>query len=121
MKQVRHAKVFVVLCLFSFVLHAQHSHPSSVSQSGKIAGVVLDINDARIADATVIIERAKFKRELRSGDAGEFEIELPAGVYQITVEKHGFNRFVVESLKVKPKVTEMINIHMNVMVIRDPY
>ena len=88
---------------------------SAGPQTGRILGVVLDRNDARVAGATVIIEggpKLDFKRELKSGEAGEFEIKLPPGVYRITVEANGFHRFEGPELKVQARATEMINIHL---------
>ncbi len=77
-------------------------------------GVLLDANDARVVNATVKIDGGKIKRKVKSGQEGEFEIWLPAGNYQITVEANGFRRFVYSPLKVKPDETEMINIHLKV-------
>ena len=81
-------------------------------RTGKVSGVVLDLNEARIVDAVVTIQNPKVKRRVKSGYEGEFEIELPAGIYELTVEAGGFCKFYGESLKVKHKETEMVNIHM---------
>lgn len=90
--------------------------------TGRIKGVVLDANDARVVGASLTIEgspQASFKRRLKTGEAGEFELELPAGVYDIAVEAAGFRHFTGWELKVKPRETEMINIHLEVGPIVD--
>ena len=83
-------------------------------QTGKIIGVVLDANNARIVGAAIKIKNAQFYREAQSGAEGEFAFELPAGVYQITVEQPGFRRFKLSSFRVQAHVRELVNIHMEV-------
>lgn len=83
-------------------------------QTGKIIGLVLDANDARIVGATIRVESARFHRKLRSGDEGDFEVELPAGAYRITVEKDGFQRFEIASFRVNETARELVNVHMEV-------
>ena len=94
------------------------SRKSSAKQPmGKIKGLVLDPNNARIAGARIIIESSRkigFKSQLTSGEEGDFEIKVPVGIYYITVEANCFRRFEGWELKVNPKVTEMINIHLEV-------
>src|SRR5260370_40782030 len=85
---------------------------SSKSGAGRIKGAILDINHARVVNAIVRVNGGEIKRSLRSNDEGQFEISLPAGSYQVTVEANGFRRFVYSSLRVKPDQTEMINIHL---------
>jgi hypothetical protein len=119
MKQLKLLTICACLILFSAVLSKPtYSLQSSAKQSmGKIKGLVLDRNYARVVDATIIIESSPkigFKRQLKSGEAGDFEIEIPAGVYKIMVEAHGFRLSEGWELKVNPKVTEMINIHLEV-------
>ncbi|HEX8709601.1 MAG TPA: carboxypeptidase-like regulatory domain-containing protein [Pyrinomonadaceae bacterium] len=83
-------------------------------QTGKLVGTVLDVNDARIVGAAIKIENARFGRRLFSGDEGDFEVELPAGTYQITVQKEGFQRFELSPFRVNGKVCELVSIHMKV-------
>ena len=80
----------------------------------KIRGVILDINDARVTNALVKVEAGKIRRVVTSDYEGQFEISLPPGSYQITVEANGFRRFVYSSLKVQTNKTEIINIHLDV-------
>jgi hypothetical protein len=113
MKYVKFKSIVVSLILISMMSAISTiSALDSNKAKGRIMGVVVDRYDARVANAQVIIEQGKFKREIKSGEAGEFKIELPAGVYQIEVYAPRFLRFYGESLKVKSNVTEMINIHL---------
>ena len=123
MKQPRFTLPIILLSILATVtcVGQQRTSPNAQKTNGKIQGVLLDINDARIVGARVIIENGKLKRELTSADEGNFEIELPAGSYQIRVEANGFRKFELSPFKVKAGVTEMINIHMEVAVISVPF
>jgi uncharacterized membrane protein len=114
--------ILFVLIPTAFIFAGQRRSSPRVrnTQAGKIIGVVLDANNARIVGATIKIENARFNRELQSGEEGNFEVELPAGTYQITVEKHGFQRFELSPFRVNANVCELVNVHMEVMVFRDP-
>jgi hypothetical protein len=85
-----------------------------------VAGVVLDVNNARVARATVTIESKGFSKALITGDSGEFEASLPAGEYWFTVDANGFCKFESELLRVRPNMTEMMNVHLEVMVMDGP-
>ena len=96
------------------------SRPASPARrpTGKVVGVILDPNDARVPEAAVRFKSGGRTREVTSDEQGQFEISLPEGRYQVTVEARHFRRFVLSSLEVKSNVTEMINIHLEVAVPR---
>jgi hypothetical protein len=91
---------------------------SSAGKSGRVVGVVFDVNDARVVKATITFRSKDFEQQVVSGEAGEFEVELPIAKYPyyFTVEAHGFCKFEGDLLRVHPKTTEMINIHLEVQV-----
>jgi Carboxypeptidase regulatory-like domain len=84
------------------------------SQTSKIVGTVLDANNARIVGAKIKIENEQFSREMLSDDQGIFKIELPAGVYRITVEAAGFQTVKLFPVQAKARVSKSVNIHMEV-------
>ena len=98
------------------------SRPASPAQrpTGKVVGVILDPNGARVPEATVRVKGGGRTREVTSDEQGQFELSLPAGRYRITVEAMGFRRFVSPPLEVKSDASEMINIHLKVAVPRGP-
>ncbi len=113
---------FLILMLATVVCVGQKRSPSrSRTQMGKIQGVVLDASDARIVGAIITIENSQFRRELKSGEEGDFQVALPAGVYQIKAEASGFRRFELSPFKVKAHVSELINIHLDVEPISGRY
>ncbi len=83
-------------------------------QTGRLVGLVMDVNEARVAGATIRIESAQLKRVVRSDDEGKFEIEAPSGSYQITVEQPGFKKFDLPNFRVAAGTCELVNIHLNV-------
>jgi HAMP domain-containing protein len=83
-------------------------------RAGTIIGTVLDKNEARVAGATIEIENVELSRVVRSNDEGSFEVELPAGLYRMTVEMDGFKKFVLSPLRVKAGTRELVSVHMEV-------
>ena len=86
--------------------------------TGKFAGVVLDVNDARVVGATVTIQKGSVKRSTESNDEGEFEVSLPAGDYQVSVEANGFSKFSYSPVTVKVDETKRLKIRLKVAVSR---
>lgn len=84
------------------------------SQMSKITGVVVDANDARIVNARIKVKNEEFSLEVRSDDEGKFAAEVPAGVYQITVEAAGFQRVRLFAVRADAKGGESVNIRMKV-------
>jgi hypothetical protein len=82
-------------------------------------GTLLDINDARIVHAKILIENDKFKWAGESDDAGDFTAVVPPGTYRIYAEANGFRRFESPFLNAKPDVKEMVNLHLEVQTIID--
>jgi hypothetical protein len=116
---MEHVKIAgVIASLVIFGVASTPVTPRPASPAGKVVGVILDANDARVPEATVRAKGGGRTREVECDEQGQFELSLPAGTYQITVEAHGFRRFVYSSLEVKSNVTEMINIHLEVAVPR---
>jgi hypothetical protein len=83
-------------------------------RTSRIVGTVLDKDDSRIAGATIKIENAEFNRVVLSGDQGDFEVRLPAGVYRFTAEMDGFEKVVLSPLRVKAGARESVSIHMEI-------
>jgi hypothetical protein len=75
---------------------------------------VIDVNSSRVVGATISIENAELKKVAKSNDEGRFEIELPAGTYQLTVEQQGFKKFQFSSFRVGVETCELVNIHLEV-------
>lgn len=121
----RRKVIFALFLLFplyatSFAVPLNGQPDQTRERAGRVSGVVLDVNNARVAKARVTIKARNFSREVLTGEAGQFDVDLPAGEYYFTVEANGFCRFEGESLKIKSGAAEMINIHLEVSVMDSP-
>jgi hypothetical protein len=103
---------FLVLILVFAASLAPLSARGSRQQFGKIKGQVVDINDARILRAEVVIAGEGLRWRLTTNDEGEFETLLPTGEYQFSVEADGFQRFSSQRIEIKSGKTQRFNIKM---------
>ena len=107
-------RLMVILLLAVIITVLGLTVVTAQSENSRLIGVVVDRNSARIVGAVITIQNTEFKRNLRSDDEGKFEVELPAGSYEITAEQPGFKKFHNSSFRVGGGATEFINIHMEV-------
>lgn len=112
--------VFALVCLSlspSFI----NARPLPEKQKqGRVSGVVLDVNDARVAGAKITFMRDPDTREVLTDEAGQFDVQLPAGAYRFTVSANGFCKFEREGLIITSGTTELINVHLEVVVYDSP-
>src|SRR5437773_2292334 len=110
------ASVVTSLLVIGVALFSDGAYATASAKQapGKIMGVILDINKARVTNAIVKVEGGNIRRKVASDDQGRFEVSLPAGSYQITVEANGFRRFVSSTLKLRPNHTAKVNIQVDV-------
>jgi hypothetical protein len=93
---------------------------ASSAQTGRMVGMVVDVNGSRIAGATITVEREKFERVVKSDEEGRFEVEAPSGTYELTVEQPGFKKFHLPNFRFAAGTCDLVNIHMNVSMPRLP-
>ena len=92
----------MILLLFaaSFVVSVFAQQPLSL-QPGTVKGVTVDFLGARVPNVTVVFKGAERTRTVVSNAEGQFEIQLPAGQYRVTVPKVGiFYPYERKKLKV---------------------
>lgn len=87
---------------------------SFAQQTGRITGIVVDPNDARVVGAYITIENSEYKRTRRSNSEGKFELRVPSGAYNITVEQSGFKKFRLRDVRVGTETHELGNIKLEV-------
>jgi len=93
----------LAICSIPLPLVQAHAGNSSV---GKFKGVVVDHEDKRIKAADVVVSSKNMSRQMRSNVDGEFEIELPTGIYEISVTKTGLKKHILTNLQIKAGATE---------------
>ena len=104
---MRAAKFFILVIVACASL-------SFAQQTGRITGVVVDPNDARIVGATVRIENGEFRQTKRTDSEGKFELKAPEGLYDLTIEQSGFRKFRMRGFRVDAPTHELGNIRLYV-------
>jgi hypothetical protein len=108
--------VLISVNAFSCALFAEARSLPKKKSNGRVSGVVVDVNDARVVGAKVAIKGHNYAREVLSGDAGQFSVDLRPGEYHFTVDASGFCKFQSNILTIKSGVTETINIHLDLLI-----
>jgi hypothetical protein len=110
--------------LFVFFLAASLLAPLPIHSQGiggSISGTVKEEGGGAVAAAVVklINQQTGQTRTVSTGDTGRYQIrEVPPGVYDITVERPGFNTARVESVRVSvAQVARLSDIILNVATI----
>ena len=61
---------------------------------------MLDLQGARVTEASIVLDGKGIRREIVSDEAGNFLLEVPAGVYRLTVKGHCFKLHQRKALRV---------------------
>ena len=94
--------------------------PSIASaQVAKIAGIVVDPQPARIAQAKVIVAGDRDRRELTTNEEGFFQGNVEPGWYVITVSHYGFETRQFKLL-LKADVVTPLNVTLKVLNAKCP-
>ena len=79
------------------------------AEPGKLTGMVVDPNEARINGAMIVIEKKGFRRELVADEEGFFQVSVPAGMYVVTAKSYGFQPVSRRRVYVKANSVRAIN------------
>lgn len=79
---------------------------------GKVKGTVMDANGAVVVTPrpSIIFKGKNGVRTVVATDSGDYEIALPAGVYEVTTETPGFYPFRRAKFHVLPDSSVVINV-----------
>jgi uncharacterized membrane protein len=93
-------KTILFLCASLLLAFALWQTPSvamerapAPSSEGELKGIVLDINNSRVAGAKVTVESRGAQFEEQSDAEGAYTFKLPAGEYRLTIEADGFKLY----------------------------
>jgi len=73
-------------------------------KAARVAGTVFDPIGAVVVDAKVAVRGSSFERETATNGEGQYEIELPPGIYLIEVRSPGFCRARRASFRARPQI-----------------
>lgn len=111
LKNILGAFSFIVFSMFVMLGNVSPQTHSETRASGKVQGVTRDFLGALVPKAVLVFESGDIKREVVSDESGRFQIELPAGVYQVTVTKLGiFDSFQRKNVKVRNGKTKKFDV-----------
>jgi hypothetical protein len=103
-----------LLILGSMRAEASAQSTVSVEPLVRIKGAIVDWQDARIVNASVLIEGKDLRREVTSGETVEFTVELPKGIYRVKVSHPIFKTYVIKKLKVYELDAPVVRIKLQV-------
>lgn len=88
------------------------THVPAPLAEGDIKGLVMDSQESRITGAMVTLQNKKYRFETQSNDEGAFQLRLPAGEYQLTIESNGFKVYTRKRVRIEADKTETISVTM---------
>jgi len=109
--KIKHLSAIYLVPLI-IVMWGTISSPLAGQSKAKLEGTVLNINKEAIPQAEVQLKHEDSGQmfSFKSNEEGEFSSSsLPAGNYNLTIEKEGFNRFTGE-LKLSPNIVRKIKV-----------
>src|SRR5579859_177407 len=107
---------FFVIFLFVLICPVG-SYGQAASASGRLEGQVLDPSGAGVPGATVVItnKTTEVATTLTTGESGGFvALYLPPGIYEVSIEKAGFDKQVLQDLAVAVGTTTMLKPRLTV-------
>lgn len=113
---MKHSRVAICIVASAAITISVHATPRAralfqkIQATGKIKGLVLDPNEARIPGCAILILGEHVTRRLSSNEFGEYESEVPAGTYRITADLPNYFPFRRAPVRVHPGTVVTINI-----------
>ena len=101
----------ILLSMFAMASTVCPQRPSNTRVSGTVQGVTRDFVGALVPKTVLIFKSGEFTREVTSDESGRFQIELPAGIYRVTVKEFGiFDPFQRKNVKVRNGNTKKLDV-----------
>ncbi len=103
----------LLVSAFALLVNGAAQQPCYKVGAGKVSGHLSDIRrKSGIAKATIPVKGDKIIRKVKSDLAGDFEVCIPLGLYQVRVEKYGYKRYIVKELKVTEGNATTVHLEM---------
>jgi carboxypeptidase family protein len=104
--------VFLIV-IVAMAVSAQQPTAAQVA-TGKLKGVVVDWQYARISRSCLIIRNKGFQTRVAVDEEGAFEFDLPAGTYEVFALSPGFTRVRRKNLRGESGTTTTSNFLLQV-------
>ena len=105
------------LVLFLFLICPTGSYGQAASTNGRLEGFVVDPSGAGVPGATVVITNKKtaVSTTLQTDEGGHFvALYLPPGIYNVSIEKEGFQKQMLEDTAVTVGTTTTLHPRLTV-------
>ncbi len=109
-------RFFFVLFLFVLICPVG-SYGQAASTNGRLEGLVLDSSGAGVPGATVVItnKSTEVSTTLKTDEYGHFvALYLPPGIYEVSIEKEGFQKQVLQDTTVAVGTTTALHPRLTV-------
>src|SRR6266849_1517488 len=109
-------RFFFVLFLFVLICPVG-SYGQAASTNGRLEGLVLDSSGAGVPGATVVItnKSTEVSTTLKTDEDGHFvALYLPPGIYEVSIEKEGFQKQVLQDTTVAVGTTTALHPRLTV-------
>jgi hypothetical protein len=113
MKSIKIATGLSIAMFFVFTTFCLAQTASS-QKTGRVKGLITDEAGSRIATAEITIENQSYHSQIKVDEAGEFELALPQGSYEIRISANGFCSFRYKEIIVKPDDVLTLNLTLKV-------
>ncbi|HET9711854.1 MAG TPA: carboxypeptidase-like regulatory domain-containing protein [Pyrinomonadaceae bacterium] len=100
----------ILIIVSGFVALAQQTPPPT----GTLKGVVVDWQYARVLHSCLTVKNKTIQKKVIVDPEGGFEVELPAGTYEVVAQSPGFRRFRRHKLQIDSNTTTTLNIMLEV-------
>ena len=105
--------LIVGLLIFAWLIIGAAQRPCLKVDEGKVVGHLRDVKcKSDIAKAAIRIKGEKIQQESKSDSRGNFVFCVPPGLYEVTVEKYGYKRYVVTNISVTAETVANVDIEM---------
>jgi subtilase family serine protease len=104
--------LIVLLLIFGLVIIDTKGNVPSIEKEGLLKGRLVDINKAILPGETIVISNKTNSWEVKTDLLGEYQINLPIGIYQITVKSPGFFPFQRASFQINENSSAVIDIQL---------
>jgi hypothetical protein len=111
----------VLYFITSTCLPMHHINAATGQDTVKVKGVLLDFQDARATRATVTFKNGILDRKTYSNDEGIFEIRIPIGTYEFSVQSYGFKTYKIEALEIKADGAGELKVELEPEPVKGPH
>ena len=114
MNLVGSMRTLIVLVALCWTAAEVSTSGSKEIRGGRLKVIVVDWQEAQVVGTQLLIQNKGLRTEVTGNERGEVEIDLPIGVYRVSAQGEGFQKFSQKGVKVEQGRTTSIKILLKV-------